>query len=371
MAVEETPPVPPRAEWTGRATGSSELSAAQFARAFDLRWRRNSYTGITAAAREDSIVASEPEERVKDDEHVAPLGVAEDPADTAGDEALHGEPVPLATMPGGTDIGTFVHSVLEDVDFASYDLRADVADAVQTHATRRAVELGGGDGERTGFEVVVDGLCRAIETPLGPLADGLALRNVTAEDRLNEMDFELPLVGGLNPRGGVTVRAIAHLLRRHLPAGDPLAPYAASLRDPTFALDLRGYLTGSIDVVLRLPGDQFVVADYKTNWLGTPDAPLTPWHYRPAALVGAMEHGHYPLQALLYSAALHRFLRWRVPGYSPERNLGGILYLFVRGMTGPDVPMFGADPCGVFAWRPPARLIVELSDLLDGVEAAA
>ena len=31
---------------------------------------------------------------------------------------------------------------------------------------------------------------------------------------------------------------------------------------------LRGYLTGSLDVVLRLPGPRYLVADYKTNWLG-------------------------------------------------------------------------------------------------------
>ena len=34
---------------------------------------------------------------------------------------------------------------------------------------------------------------------------------------------------------------------------------------------LRGYLTGSIDVVLRVPdgdGRRYLVVDYKTNWLG-------------------------------------------------------------------------------------------------------
>jgi exodeoxyribonuclease V beta subunit len=25
------------------------------------------------------------------------------------------------------------------------------------------------------------------------------------------------------------------------------------------------------------------------------------------------------------------------------------------------------QPCGVFAWKPPAAMVVELSDLLDGV----
>ena len=48
-----------------------------------------------------------------------------------------------------------------------------------------------------------------------------------------------------------------------------------------------------------------------------------------------MEAAHYPLQALLYTVALHRYLRWRIPGYDPERILGGALYLFLRGMSSP------------------------------------
>ena len=64
---------------------------------------------------------------------------------------------------------------------------------------------------------------------------------------------------------------------------------------------------------------------------------------------------HYALQALLYTVALHRYLRWRLPGYDPEQHLGGVLYLFVRGMIGPDTPVVDGTPCGVFAWRPPRR----------------
>ena len=63
--------------------------------------------------------------------------------------------------------------------------------------------------------------------------------------------------------------------------------------------------------------------------------------------------------------ALHRYLRWRLPDHDPERDLGGVLYLFLRGMTGADVPRVDGQPCGVFAWQPPAALVVGLSDVLD------
>ena len=104
--------------------------------------------------------------------------------------------------------------------------------------------------------------------------------------------------------------------------------------------------------------------DYKTNWLG--GETLTALDYRPEAMARGMREAHYPLQALLYSVALHRFLRWRQPGYDPDRHLGGVLYLFLRGMAGPATPVVDGVPCGVFSWKPPAEMVCDLSDLLDG-----
>ncbi len=135
------------------------------------------------------------------------------------------------------------------------------------------------------------------------------------------------------------------------------------------AQPLLGYLTGSIDVVLRLDVDgqeRFLTVDYKTNWLGTYDAPLTAHDYRPEMLDEAMGHSDYPLQALLYTVVLHRFLRWRLPAYDPATHLGGVLYLYLRGMCGPATPRVDGLPCGIFSWRPPVALVEELSDLLDG-----
>src|SRR6202035_5665001 len=72
----------------------------------------------------------------------------------------------------------------------------------------------------------------------------------------------------------------------------------------------------------------------------------------------------------LYTAALHRYLRWRLPGYDAQRNLAGVLYLFLRGMSGPDTPTVDGTPCGVFAWAPSKALVEALSDVLDGQAAA-
>ena len=263
----------------------------------------------------------------------------------------------LAAGPGGTAFGTFAHTVFEATDFAAADLDAELAATVAAALARRPVDI----GDRA---AVIAGFRAAIETPLGPLVGGRRLRDIQRADRLDELNFELPLAGGDEPLGQVTPGAIGAVLREHLEPGDPLAGYADRLDDPELRASVRGYLTGSIDLVVRV-GDAFAIADYKTNWLAAPGEPLTAWHHRPAALTAEMERAHYGLQALLYTAALHRYLRWRLAGYDPERHLAGVLYLFVRGMTGPETPTVDGTPCGVFAWRPPAALVVALSDVLD------
>ena len=104
-----------------------------------------------------------------------------------------------------------------------------------------------------------------------------------------------------------------------------------------------------VDAVLRLQteaGPRFVVVDYKTNRLGDPARPLTAADYAPPLLAEAMLHSHYPLQAMLYCVVAHRYLRWRLPGYDPEVHLGGVLYLYVRGMCGPDTPTVDGLPVG-------------------------
>ncbi len=272
-----------------------------------------------------------------------------------------GVPSPLADLPPGTAFGTLVHAVLEIADLTAADLTGELA-------TRCAEQLVHHPLPGVAADALAEALAPVALTPLGPVAGGARLADVAPADRLAELEFELPLGGGDRPTPTTAqLGEIAPLLRAHLPVDDPLARYPDLLASPALAdQPLRGYLTGSIDAVLRLPGPRFVVVDYKTNWLGPIGEPLTSAHYTPDHLAAAMIDAHYPLQALLYGVALHRFLRWRLPDYAPERHLGGTLYLFVRGMCGPATPVFDGVPCGVFGWVPPAALTVALSDLLHG-----
>jgi exodeoxyribonuclease V beta subunit len=336
------------------------LGARHFHRSIDTTWRRTSYSGLIRVA-ETAGVSSEPEVVALDDE-VGDLPLLQP---STGPHV----PSPMADLPKGAKFGTLVHAVLETADPFAADLTAELEAHIGEHSVWWPVDVPASD--------LATALVPMHDTPLGPLAGDLTLRQIGLRDRLRELDFEFPLAGGdlgaAAPR--IVLADVGQLVAEHLPADDPLASYADRLMgDALGNQSLRGYLNGSIDAVLRIPdgdGHRYVVVDYKSNWLGDGEGSLTSADYRRDRLVEAMLHSDYPLQALLYSVVLHRFLRWRQPGYDPERHLGGVLYLFVRGMCGPDTPVADGHPAGVFDWQPPAALITGMSDLLDTGRAAA
>ena len=351
--------------WRAARPAPAELAVSRFDRGLDLRWRRTSYSDITAASHEE-WVTSEPERPLLADEPPGPgvvpaVGVrsAEPPPDAEA-------PVALSAMPAGVDVGTFVHRVMEATDFAAPDIDAELAARIAEVQGHRAVDVGPVTALATGLRAV-------LETPLGPVLGDRRLRDVQRPDRLDELGFELPLAGGDDPNGWLTLQRIAAVLRAHTGADDPLAGYAERLDDARLRQSVRGYLTGSLDLVVRISDPaqpdraepRFAVLDYKTNWLGSPDEPLTVRHYRPEAMAAEMLRHHYALQALLYAVALHRFLRWRLPRYDPAVNLAGVVYLFVRGMTGADGIVSGGLRTGVFGWPSPPGLIPALSDAMD------
>ena len=102
---------------------------------------------------------------------------------------------------------------------------------------------------------------------------------------------------GDRPSGRVDLAAIGAVLR-----DDPeLASYAERLDDPALRSRFRGYLTGSVDLVVRR-GDRFAVVDYKTNWLGAPGEELSGVASPPGGAGG----GDAPLALRAAGAALHR-----------------------------------------------------------------
>ena len=262
---------------------------------------------------------------------------------------------PLARLPACSAFGTLVHAVFERVDFGTVgDGLGAVVDGQLAAYPVDLTPFDQPDGPaEDGRRLLIDGLGMALRTPLGPLCRGRSLADIGTADRLNEMSFDLRLGEGGRR---ATVADLGRVMLAHLDPSDPLRAWADGVASGVIDVELAGHLTGSIDLILRIAGEggpRFVVVDYKTNAFTPRGSVPVPEDYRPSRMVEAMVEHDYPLQALLYSVALHRYLRWRLPDYRPAEHLGGAAYLFVRGMTGPDVIISGGRPHGVFEWNVP------------------
>ena len=214
----------------------------------------------------------------------------------------------LGDAPGGTTFGIAVHEVLERVDFVAAVDRDDIDELV---AARR------GDQARLDVRGDQAGLAggdrHAARRAVRPAA---AARVLGLFVRLAELAFDLTF-GRRRVSGGRHREGAGHHPRPRRPVSENYGHHLASALAVT---ELAGWRTGSIDAVFQV-GDadpRFVVVDYKTNRLHDRDAdPLDA--YLPDLLGAAMTHSHYPLQAVLYCVALHRYLRWRLgAGYEPS-----------------------------------------------------
>ncbi|MGB1239948.1 MAG: PD-(D/E)XK nuclease family protein, partial [Pseudomonadales bacterium] len=161
------------------------------------------------------------------------------------------------------------------------------------------------------------------------------LADICAADRLVEMEFVLPFKA-------VHCGAINDLLVRY----EPLASMGGQLNFRRVA----GMLKGFIDLTLRRDGRYFVV-DYKSNFLGDSVADYS----IPAMETALVEH-RYDFQFILYTLALHRLLKVRLVNYDYDLHIGGVFYLFLRGMQP------GSDS-GVY-YNKPARELIEGLDAL-------
>ncbi len=379
-------------------------------RGLDRSWRRLSYSSITRARHRDADepagvahgVQPVPEREVLARDHDQDVGAQEAEA-AALRERLRAArpavpegqpPVPLAGFPAGAEPGTFLHAIFEELDFQAFPRDPEGAEAM---AAGRGVlgplvqRLGAAHGLRDpdALALVVEHLPAVLQTPLGgPLGD-LRLADIPRSRRLDELAFDLPVAGGdLHRRidqdgvawpSAVPGRAFGETFRLAARAPGMRAEHLEELAGAWAQQRFAGYLTGTIDLLFATPApgqkvpQRFWLADYKSNKLDLlGEGPPRPQNYCQAWMLHEMEHHAYTVQMVLYTLALHRWLRQRLgDDYHYEQHVGGAFYLFVRGMTGPDTPLSGAHPLGVFFHRPAEALIEALDALLEQPGGAA
>ena len=214
-----------------------------------------------------------------------------------------GRLAPWHSFPRGPSAGNFLHDQLEWLAAEGFVLDAQRVERLKLRCARA--------GHQAQAEAVVQWLGRVLTQPLpGPDAPLQALRTV-----LPEMEFWLPAER-------LHARELDALCQHHLLPGVP--------RPQLPQAQLHGMLMGFADLVFEHQG-RYWVLDYKSNHLGADDAA-----YTPQALAEAMAQHRYEVQAALYMLALHRLLRARLgPAYDPAQQLGGAVYLFLRGIDGP------------------------------------
>ena len=131
-------------------------------------------------------------------------------------------PSPMADLPTGARFGSLVHAVLETADPKAADLAAELRAQIERHSVWWPVDVPAAE--------LAAALVPLHDTPLGPLADGLTLRDIGLPDRLCEMDFEFPLAGGDLRSAAPDIRLadVGRLLAEHLTEGDPVLPPMSS-----------------------------------------------------------------------------------------------------------------------------------------------
>lgn len=243
----------------------------------------------------------------------------------------------------GNHYGVALHAALEHADFNSWrDWHpGQAAPAEEAHVIATALR-----GEGYGEDALDDGIALTTQlighTLTVALPEGTRLCDVPASERRPEIEFQF----ALQP---VQVDALLALLHAHGIVRE---------RDRFGARQrLEGLMTGLIDLTYR-HGGKWYVLDYKSNRLPG---------YDDASLQRAMAHSEYDLQALIYTLALHRWLRFRLgAGYDYARDFGGIRYLFCRGLDAGTA----ASP-GIHAQRFPPELVHALDALFGHAEGVA
>lgn len=247
-------------------------------------------------------------------------------------------------FPAGAKAGECLHKILEHLVF---NQPLDVPDnngVTQREAVIERILL------EFGYELAyTDAAVKLVEktlyTPLYPHTD-LYLHQINQDERLDEMEFHFPVAD-------LRVDELKQVLHEEMPekwyaihdAIDRLSFHA-----------LQGYMKGFIDLIF-VKDDLYYIVDYKSNRLAE-----TEREYDELRMREAVADAHYYLQYLIYSLALHRYLSLRLGDeYSWETHIGGVFYLFIRGMN-----QQAEGQTGVYYHMPSESLVERLSDLMQG-----
>ena len=300
------------------------LSAEIFQGEIEQDWRVTSFSGIEqthqrkAYLNESAVKKSLIFDDAKDyDASISTENITENLTALA-----HDNDEMVLDFPRGTQIGTLLHRYFEKVPFAQLAEKENIEKLCQ--------DLNLAEEQ---FAAVQQWFEQILSTPILP-NDDFTLAQINEKQCLKELAFYLNITSHFDVAGFNQALATLH----HLPS------------EPLQFDDIQGMVRGTMDLVFSHQ-DKYYLLDYKSNFLGE-----TLKDYDQTALKKAMLEHHYDWQYLLYVVALHRYLKTRLPHYDYNRDFGGVVYAFLRGMN-------GSPQSGIFFDKPDWQLIQQLEEL--------
>ena len=224
----------------------------------------------------------------------------------------------------GNITGNLLHHIFESIDFVNKQYWEKHIRSALTHFMPKQL-----DNYRVPFSQLVEEVLNAkIETE----NKLFKLSEVSKEKRLNELEFDFNL-------------SIFHTNSLN----------ALSSSDSKFEVnsygELEGLMNGKIDLFFEHKGVYYIL-DWKSNFLGDSIE-----DYTKENLDKAMTDNNYHLQYLIYTVAIKKYLEGRMPDFNYEKDFGGVIYVFIRGVR-------KDKQHGIFVVKPELSKIEKIERLL-------
>ncbi len=272
---------------------SQSICAAQFNGRIERNWWLSSFSALTRNLRHGGISTPDRDqnELVSDTENKVP--------------AVHAIRFKLTR---GAAAGNLLHDILEHTDFTEphwqRSMERPLARFNESPDTAQQAEIS---------LWLEDCLATSLQiSPDLPAEQTVQLNQLNWSDTLRETEFYFPMEQ-------VKPQQLGKILAEHRQQQTRIQLPGKNV--------LQGMMHGFVDLIFHWQG-KYYIADYKSTHLGNS---LDDYQY--TALAKNIRDNYYDLQYLLYSLALHRYLKTRLENYQPEQHFGGIHYLYLRGMT--------------------------------------
>ena len=360
----------------------TEIAARSFDGNVPDYWRILSYSSLVGARTHHGGAVQADPEAGADEEETRDSEIAETEPVSRRDE-------PRNLIRGGISTGLFLHSIFEHLTFENIRAdrkmlaelrkqdrvsRQDLLDSISTsRVIASCLEVYPMSGEwhtARGLQDLTEWILSACETPMQDcFGNTFALRDLRDFHTVKEMDFymNVPAIENIGKLSDIVRKPEREDYPGKLIFADSRKEKGKEQSIISEA-KVKGFLTGSLDLFFEY-GDRYYVADYKSNIVhGNMDQP---GFCDQKTMQQIIAESRYDFQYVIYTVAMHRFLRQKLgSAYSYEKHIGGIFYLFLRGMMGEPPEHTGRpESQGVCYVRLPESLVTEADRFFAGESA--